>query len=100
MMYKANASPPDKHVFFCFFFITLYPGCKSRPSLSKMRSSLLFSLAGSAVLSVSAAKYKPSSTAQTDVLAAEALTKLTLHAGLNSKHSACNSKNVARRREW
>ncbi|KAK4466001.1 putative tyrosinase [Cladorrhinum samala] len=65
-----------------------------------MRSSLLFSLAGSAVLSVSAAKYKPSSTAQTDVLAAEALTKLTLHAGLNSKHSACNSKNVARRREW
>ncbi|KAK3997033.1 putative tyrosinase [Cladorrhinum sp. PSN332] len=64
----------------------------------KMRSSVLLSLAGSAL--VSAQGYTPGSTAPTDALAAEALSKLTLHADLDNLSRACNSNNVARRREW
>ncbi|KAK4222214.1 putative tyrosinase [Podospora fimiseda] len=67
-------------------------------------SSVLLSLAGSTLISASKcaprSSYTPASTADTDALAAEALSRLTAHADLDNLSQPCNSNNIARRREW
>ncbi|KAK4159683.1 putative tyrosinase [Cladorrhinum sp. PSN259] len=65
-----------------------------------MRSSVLLFLAGSAIVSAQEAARPPATTKPTDLLAADALSRLTVYADLNNNRLACNSKNVARRREW